>query len=283
MRFSYYPGCSAHAYAKEYDRSAREICAVLGIDLQELEDWNCCGSSFTLNTSIKLSRSLSGRNLLLAEKAGADLATLCAFCFNRLKRAESTLKHQPALAQEISDIIGEPYNGKTKVRHLLEILYNDIGIHRIKSYVVRPLTDLKVVNYYGCCLSRPYEIVDFDDPENPVVMDHVMGALGCQCLKWSYKTECCGGSLALAHRDIVARLVNILFDKAREAGADCIVTACPLCFTNLETRASTRNALPVFYFTELIGLAFGVKDAPKWFNRHLISPNRLLREAQLIS
>lgn len=282
MMFSYYPGCSSHSTAKTYDTSAREVCTVLGIELHELSEWNCCGASTAQSTDSRLSTLLCLRNLKLAEQTGRDLTTICAFCFNRLKNAQSMLKANPSLIDLFEDITGLKYEESVKVRHILELIFNDIGIDNIKNKVRTPLHGLKAVIYYGCFLVRPPEITGFDDPEYPLTMDTLMAAIGVEPLSWSYKTECCGGSLSITKREIVSPLVNTISIMAVEAGANCIVTACPLCFTNIETRTGSANRIPVFYFTELLGLAFGIEGSRKWFKRHLISPEKLLRSLKLI-
>lgn len=269
MRFSYYPGCSAHSTAKEYDSSTRAVCRALSIELDELVDWNCCGSSSASHTNYRLSAALSLRNLILADAHDRELATICAFCFNRLKNVQKQIEQEPSIRQEVERIAGGSYLGKAKVRHLLDILFNDVGLDALRHQTTHPLTGLKAVTYYGCLLVRPREVTAFDDPEHPMVMDHILKALGVECQPWSYKTECCGASLSITRPDVVTRLVGNLFRRAEEAGAQCLVTACPLCFTNLETRAN-GHGLPVFYFTELMASAFGIPEAKQWFGKHLI-------------
>ncbi|MDE3088849.1 MAG: CoB--CoM heterodisulfide reductase iron-sulfur subunit B family protein [Chloroflexota bacterium] len=276
MRFSYYPGCSAHSTAREYDSSTRAVCRSLGIELDELADWNCCGSSSASHTNHRLSAALSLRNLILADARDADLATICAFCFNRLRSAQKRIGEEPDVRREVEQIAGAPYQGKVEVRHLLDILFNDVGLAALRERVTRPLTGMSAVAYYGCLLVRPRDIAGFDDPEHPVVMDRILRAIGVECLEWSYKTECCGASLSITRPDVVTRLVRNLFQRAEETGAQCVVTACPLCFSNLETRTNGRG-LPVFYFTELLGLAFGATEAKQWFGKHLIPVPELAR------
>ena len=276
MHFSYYPGCSAHSTAREYDASARAVCRALNIDLNELADWNCCGSSSASHTNHKLSAALSLRNLILADAHDGDLATICAFCFNRLKNVQQHIEQEPSVRQEVEQIAGAPYQGKAKVRHLLDILVNDVGLDALRQQVKQPLTSLKAVAYYGCLLVRPRDIAGFDDPEHPMVMDRLLQTIGVECQEWSYKTECCGASLSITRPDVVTRLVGNLFQRAAEAGAECIVTACPLCFSNLETRAPKGGrGLPVFYFTELLALAFGIPETKQWFGKHLIEVTKV--------
>lgn len=276
MRFSYYPGCSAHSTAREYDSSTRAVCRTLSIELDELADWNCCGSSSASHTHRELSTALSLRNLILADDHDGDLATICAFCFNRLKNVQTHVAQEPDLRREVEQIAGASYRGKAKVRHLLDILVNDVGPEAVAAQVKQPLTSVKAAVYYGCLLVRPRDAGSFDDAEHPVVMDRLLQTLGVECREWSGKTDCCGASLSITRPDVVTRLVNKLFQRAEEAGAQCIVTACPLCFNNLETRARGRG-LPVFYFTELMAVAFGAPDVKRWFGKHLIKVDNVIR------
>ena len=201
-----------------------------------------------------------------------------------VKRIPRTAESREKLRQEIVRIMDMPYEGKQKTRHILDIIYHDVGLEIIKEKVVNPLKGLKVVSYYGCLLVRPPKVTEFGEHENPVLMDEIMEAIGAEPLDWSGKIDCCGGSLALTRTDIVCKLVEDLKVAARKAGANCIVTACPLCQANVDTRqkGSKDELLPIFYFSELMGLAFKLSDTNKWFKKHVISPFQLLREHKLI-
>ena len=180
-------------------------------------------------------------------------------------------------------MIDMPYEAKYDTRHLLDIICNDVGLEELKKRVVRPLEALQLVSYYGCYLVRPPEVVGFDDPENPQSMDRLLAALGAEVRDWSGKVSCCGGSLALSRKEVAGRLVAEISEMARQAGAQAMVTACPLCHSNLEIRQADgkQNKLPVFYFTELIGLAMGLDGAESWLKKHLISPLSLLASHDL--
>jgi heterodisulfide reductase subunit B len=284
VKFSYYPGCSLDSTAKEYDMSVHAVCQALGIELKELPDWNCCGASSGHCTNLKLSLALPGRNLAIAEKEGMDLAVSCPACFLRLKKVVHDLKQNEALHKEIVQVMGMPYQGTQKTRHLLDIIYHDIGIEEIKKKVITPLKGLKVVSYYGCLLVRPPKVTEFGEHENPVLMDEVMDAIGAEALDWSGKIDCCGGSHALTRTDIVYKLVDELIVAAHRSGANCIVTACPLCQANADTRQSAEGGqmLPVFYFTELLGIAFGLTGTKKWLKKHVVAPFKLLEEHNLL-
>ncbi len=208
MKVSYYPGCSLHGTAKEYDQSVRAVSRALGIELKEVDDWSCCGATSAHSTNFKLSIALPARNLVAAEKDALDVMVPCAACFNRFKTAEHHLKANKTLKGEVEEIIGGKYQGGIAVRNPIDIIFKDIGLDALAEKVKKPLKGLKPVSYYGCLLLRPPEICEFDDYENPVILDRILGALGADARLWSYKTDCCGGSLTISRTDIVSTMVN---------------------------------------------------------------------------
>ena len=278
MKYAYYPGCSLESIAREYDLSVRAVCSNLGIELAELPDWSCCGASSGHSTNRWLSHALAGRNLALAEREGLDIAVACPACYLRLKTTYTEMKEDSRQRDELVKLIDMPYEARYNTRHLLDIIYNDIGLEKVKKRVTKPLRGLKLACYYGCYLVRPPKVVAFDDPENPNSMDMLLDSLGAEVRDWSGKVDCCGGSLSLSKKDIAKQLVGEISEMARQAGAQAIVTACPLCHSNLETRQDTsrQNRLPIFYFTELIGLAIGIAEARSWLKKHLIPSLSLL-------
>jgi len=276
LKYAYYPGCTQETTAEEYNQSVLEVCQALGIELAELPDWNCCGASSGHSTDYWLSHALPGRNLAIAEREGLDIAVACPACFLRLKNTRHEFESEAKLKEKLPELINLPYEAKYEVRHLLDIICNVVGIEAVKEKMKKPLTGLRVVSYYGCYLVRPPGLTGFDDPENPQTMDILMKALGAEVFDWRAKVDCCGGSLSFTRKDVVAKLVAGICDAAREVEAEALVTACPLCQANLETRQMGENALPIFYFTELVGLALGCHAQP-WFKKHLISPFDLLR------
>jgi heterodisulfide reductase subunit B len=213
-----------------------------------------------------------------------DLAVSCPACFLRLKKVGYDFHHDGNLRKEILRVMDLPYEGKQQTRHLLEIICHDVGLETIKKKVTKPLTGLKVVSYYGCLLVRPPKVTEFGEPENPVMMDELMETIGAEPLDWAGKVDCCGGSLALTRTDIVYKLVDDLLVAAHKAGAECIVTACPLCQANVDTRqrGNKSQIMPVFYFTELMGLSLGLPDVRKWLKKHVLSPVEVLKEHQLL-
>ena len=282
MKVSYYPGCSLHATGKEYDQSMKAVSRALGIELKEVEDWSCCGASSAHSTNFDLSIALSVRNLIAAEKNAMDVMVPCAACFNRFKMAEHHMKADKELKTKIEGVVGAKYQGGITIRNPIDVLYNDIGVDVLAAKVTKQLGGLKPVSYYGCLLLRPPEVCEFENYENPYMLDKILGALGADVRSWSYKTDCCGGSLAISKTSIVVDMCDKLMSAAREAGANCVVTACPLCMNNLDMRPSKELKLPVFYFTELMALAFGLSGSQEYFKSHIFDPQPLLKKLQLL-
>ncbi len=282
MKVSYYPGCSLHGTAKEYDQSVRSVSHALGIELEEIEDWSCCGATSAHSTNFKLSIALPARNLIAAEKKAQDVMIPCAACFNRFKTAEHHLGQDPELKAEVEEIVGGRYRGSVAIRNPIDIIVRDIGLEALAAKVVKRLAGLKPVSYYGCLLLRPPDVCRFDDAENPVLLDRILAVLGAEVRPWSFKTDCCGGSLTISKTEIVVRMVDKLMEMAREAGANCLVTACPVCMANLDMRSSGDAGLPVFYFTELAALAMGQEGPEGWFRLHRTDPRPLLKGLQLL-
>jgi heterodisulfide reductase subunit B2 len=277
MKVSYYPGCSLEGTAADYAASIAAVTPLLGLELAELEDWNCCGASAAHSLNHELSFELPARNLALARQAGMDVVVPCALCFNRLKAAE---KEQQGREETIGNI---------KIWDLLDFLTQESFLSTLGKKVVRPLTGLKAVGYYGCLASRPPAITDKKDWENPKDLERLLQVLQAEPLDWSYKTDCCGAGLAMARPDLIDTLVGRLYDRALAAGAECFVVACQMCQANLDLnqgRISKKTGkdyyLPVFYFTELIGLALGHPEAEGWLARHLVDPRPLLKDKGLL-
>ena len=261
---TYYPGCSLHGTAREYDESFRAVAKLLDVGLHELEDWTCCGSTSAHCTDEALAVALPVRNLRLAGKYDREMVVPCVACYSRFRSAEAGAKEHP-------EYLETPYEGGVSVRYALDFFGDAEMIEKMKAQVVKPLTGLKVACYYGCLAVRPPELTGVKNYENPMHMDRLMELLGAEALPWSYKTDCCGASLTMTRTDIVMQLSRRLLAMAKEAGADCVVTGCSMCHANLDTRQSEESAegFPVFYFTELMGLAMGHRDAKKWLGRHV--------------
>lgn len=243
---------------------------------------NCCGSTAAHSTNRLLGLALAARNLALAESTGLDLVASCAACYQRLAAADDELKREPVLLDQVNDITGRAYRGHIKVHSIIQIIANIEPSH-LKARVVKPLAQVKAAAYYGCLLLRPPR-VGIDDAENPQMMEKVLDQLGATPVDWHFKTECCGAGMGISNEDIVLRLAQRILVGAVEAGANCIVTACPLCHFNLDLRQKKVNqalgtdfALPVFYFTQLVGVATGLKPAELSLGTHFVDTLPLLR------
>ncbi len=289
MKYAYYPGCSLDATGKEYNLSAKIVANHLGVEFWEIPGWNCCGATAAHNADHLLSLALPARNLAIAEKEGLDVAVPCAACFSRLRATEAAVRESEDMRATVSEIIGMEYKATNTSRALPEVLIQEVGLERIREQVVKPLTGLKVAAYYGCLLVRPPGLTGFDDPEEPMLMDDLMDALGGEAVKWSYKTECCGGSLATSKLDIGYHLVYDILQRARNAGAECIVTACPLGLLNLDMRQAKVAAinnddlnLPLFYFSELMGVALGYGPKDLGLTTHFVNPLPLLEAKEIL-
>ncbi|NTU59648.1 MAG: heterodisulfide reductase subunit B [Deltaproteobacteria bacterium] len=276
MNVSYYPGCCMHGTAKGYDQSIQAIAEAFGVALQEVADWVCCGASSAHATNYDLSIALPAQSLASAEKVGLDVLVPCAACYNRFRSAQLHLEHDADLKARVEATVGSPVLNSIAVRDPIDFFVNEVGLDAIGGKVTRKLKGLKPVAYYGCLLVRPKEVCQADDFENPVLMDRLLGALGAEPKAWSFKTDCCGGSLTIAKTDQVVRLTDRLMAMAREAGANCLVTACPECMANLDMRATA--GLPVFYFSELMAIAMGLPGIDRWSKFHQTDLRPLLRQ-----
>ncbi len=266
-RYWYYPGCSGHASARDYQRSVALISPALGLDLVEVEDWNCCGTTAMTSVEPRLSVVLSARNLALAEEAGgrADLVVTCNSCYAILRRAQEQYARRREVRAEVDEAlagIGRRYSGTVRVRHLLEVLVRDVGLDALRERVRRPLSGLRLAPYYGCLLGRPRN--DFEDPEEPLSMDRLLEATGATVVRFDRKSKCCGGALITTHEEAALELVREVLSEAAAREARAVVTACPMCQFNLDAYQAKVNAafgtrlrLPVLYFSQVLGLSLG--------------------------
>lgn len=286
MKYAYYPGCSLHATATEFDTSTKAVCGKLGVELQEIPDWNCCGASSAHNTSHFLASAIPGRNLILAEKLGLDVASPCAACYQRLKVADHQMKQDEKLRHKMAEITGHTYEGKSQVKNVVEVIVDNFDFNK----VTKSLNKLKVVCYYGCLMVRPGKLTGIDNPENPQAMDQLLEKLGAEVIQWPYKVECCGGSIPLYDADVAIKLTWDILRVAQDSGAQAIVTACPLCMSNLDMRQAAvekkygeKFNLPVLYFTELVGLALGVPPQGLGLtDKHFVEPMDCLRSQKVV-
>jgi heterodisulfide reductase subunit B len=281
---AYFPGCSLHGTSKEYDLSTQAVFKKLEIPLYEPEGWGCCGTTPTHSTDHYLSTVLPMKNIALMKGEGfSDITTPCPSCFLRMRVALKETQENEGLRKRLSSEIPDlPSNGM-KVEHLLNTVTEKVGYGQVASKVVRPLKNLKVVCYYGCIITRPPKITKVKDYEYPAQMDRLMGVLGMTPLDWSYKTRCCGVSLGITELPIALELSRKILKNAKSVGADAIVVACPLCHVNLDARQKQIEdefkeafRLPIIYFTQLMGLAFGLKTEELGLDKHFVDPRPVL-------
>jgi len=281
MKYGYYPGCSLHSTGKEYEISLKAVCERLGVELQEIPGWICCGTSPVHSASRLLSLALPLENLRLAEKTGfTELVAPCAACFARLKVARHESSTNQELAEQLSQVLDGPLPTSVTVLHPLEILSNGA---EIRGAVERKFPGLRVVCYYGCLLTRPPRAMQFDECEYPMSMDLCLRASGIETLDWSRKTDCCGGALVLSETDVALKLTRDILEEAKAEGANAIAVACPLCQTTLDMRQAeieqeyeASYGLPVFYFTQLMALAFGIPAERLGIHKHFVVAEELL-------
>jgi len=285
--YAYYPGCSGLGTSLEYDTSSRAMCQGLGIELVDIPDWNCCGSTPAHAVDHLLSASLVGRNLAIADDMAEDreldgIITPCPSCLKNLKTTQHRLA-QPEFHREVERVVGRTIRAELPIKSVLQVVVEDMGLDKLASLASAPLKGLRVVPYYGCIMVRPPQIMQFDDPENPMALDNLLAALGAEVLPFALKTDCCGASLATTRRDVVTRLSGRILDAAAAAGADAIVAACPMCQMNLDMRQAQVNRanhsghhMPVFYYSQLAGLAAGQGEASIMLDKLCVSPRVLL-------
>ncbi len=261
MVYSYFPGCTLKTKAKDLDRYARASALALGFELQEIENWQCCGAVYPLAKDEIATKLSSVRALQDAKEHGQDLVTLCSACHHVIKRVNDDMKNDSNVQTKVNNYLEleEPYLGETKVLHFLEVLRDEVGFDKVKSLVKNPLTGRKIAPYYGCLLLRPGDVMQFDDPENPTIIEDFIRAIGAEPVSYSMRNECCGGYISLEDKPTAGKMVDRIMDNAALMGADSMITACPLCLYNLSHSGDAEKKVPVYYFTELLAEALGVK------------------------
>jgi len=258
--------------------SSIAVAKVLGIDLEEIKGWTCCGATAAHQTDKVLAVSLAAANLGVAKTMGMDVVVNCAACYNRFKTANYEVKNSPIMRDQVSKILGYTYDGSVPIRHFIEILLQDVGSARLRKSIKRNLNGLKVACYYGCYLVRPHDITQFDDPENPTSMEKLIDLMGGESLEWSGKVDCCGGGLNLTQTDITIERSKAVIDMAIDAGAECIAVVCPMCQASLDIRqvdiakaTGKKYDMPIVYITQLLGLCLNIPEKELGFKR-LMTP-----------
>ncbi|RJR17505.1 MAG: CoB--CoM heterodisulfide reductase [Nitrospiraceae bacterium] len=289
MKIAYYPGCSLHASSKLYDIQSKSVLGKIGIELSEIEDWNCCGATSASKTDDFLAIALAARNLGIADATGfSEMMIPCSSCYSRTLVSQKALAGDPALKSEINAELAKKVEGRIKISNILEVLLSRQC--DIKEKAVKKLTGLKPACYYGCLLTRfPSDMPVSDSVENPAAMEGLLKSLGAEPLDWGYKTDCCGASAAVNDMDMALKLMSKIFKDAAARGANCFVTTCPMCQLNVDAyqeevreKYGTANNLPVYFITELIGISMGMGAEEMQIERHFTDALGLLKELKLI-
>jgi len=292
MKISYYPGCTLKNDAKNFEDSTLCSLESLGIEVEELPRWNCCGTVFSLSTDDLIHHVAPIRNLIRVKESNSDrMMTLCAMCYNTLKRANERVKSDPESLDKINDFMYREeveYEGDVKIFHLLELLRDEVKFENIADKVKRPLKNLKIASYYGCLLVRPKEI-GFDDVENPTVLENLMTVLGATPVDFPYKTECCASYQTVDKPEIVADRTYHILTSAQELGAEVVAVSCPLCAFNLDHRQKETvqkypefKNIPILYFTQILAVALGCPEKSLRLDLHYVNPKPILKEKGFI-
>jgi heterodisulfide reductase subunit B len=289
MGYPYFPGCTLSTQAKNYDRSARAVGAALGLDLEELAEWQCCGATFPLMLDDSMALIAPTRILYQAQQAleqannsSNSVTTLCSICFNVLRRSQALLGRDPEMLERINWFTEQEYRGDVHIAHFLELLRDDLGWEALAERVTRPLTGLQVAPYYGCLLLRPYDEIGLDDPEAPTILHDLVRALGAEPVDFPYNIECCGSYLTVKEPEVPEVLSKEIVASAREHGAQLVITACPLCQFNLDYpqrevgAGRTGDEVPILYFTQLMAVALGLPEETWGLEDHYVDPRPLI-------
>jgi heterodisulfide reductase subunit B len=291
MEMAYYPGCSLHASSELYDIQCKMVFRKLGIELKEIDDWNCCGATAAAKTDDFLAIALPARNLGIADATGlSEIVIPCSSCYSRTLVSQKRLSCDPELKDSINAELSQKIEGKIKVSNILEVLRAKVDSGEIAEKATRKLAGLKAACYYGCLLTRfPCDVDVTDDVENPQGMEIVCKALGAETVDWSYKTDCCGASGSVNDAEQSQLLMSRIFKDAAARGANCFISTCPLCQFNLDAyqdevgrKYGIQERLPVYFITELIGLSMGFDPIAMQVDRHLTDAMPLLKELKLI-
>jgi heterodisulfide reductase subunit B2 len=277
MRVAYYPGCALHGSSNDYEKSVRACMEVLGVELEDIPDWICCGASAAHSINHKLSVALPARNLALAEREGHDqILAPCPMCSMELIKANDAISKDEKTKKEMASIIELDVEGNTQVLNLIQV-FQRFGLDALKDKVTKPLEGMKIACYYGCLLTRPPEKLQFDDCEQPSSMETILKALGAETVEWNYKTECCGAGMTMANEETVLDLSHKILTDVRAHEADCLCVACPMCHVNLDMKQEAiekhwgvEHGLVVYYLSDLVGLALGLDPHQLGIDQHFV-------------
>ncbi len=259
MKVSYFPGCTLKNKAKDLDVYAVESAKALGVTLEEIDNWQCCGGVFTTSNDEIATKLSSVRALLDAQNKNQPLLTVCSACHNVIKQTNYAMQNDKTFSDKVNRYLNAdgPYNGETQVYHYLEMLRDIVGFDKLKEKVVNSLKGKKIAAYFGCLLLRPNKVMAMDDPENPTIMENFISALGATPVYYARRNECCGGYISLESPTLAKKSSNAIVENAKSQGAEIIITACPLCKYNLVKNGCD---IPVVYFTELLAESLGLKE-----------------------
>jgi len=277
MNIGYYPGCALHGSSNDYEQSLRACLGALDVQLGEIKDWICCGATAAHSLNHKLSLALPARNLAVAERDGfKQLFAPCPLCSMQLLKVKKAVADE-RVRKELSEIVEADVRGESEVLNLIQ-LFEKIGVDRLKPAVKAPLKSITAACYYGCLLTRPPDVVHFDDFEQPTSMETIVAALGAKTVEWNFKTECCGAGMTMSNEGTVLELAHKILTNAAEHGANCLVVACPMCHVNLdmkqaavERRFGKKLGMVVYYLSDLVGLALGLSAEQLGINRHFVT------------
>lgn len=289
MNYAYYPGCSLESTSPDFNESTKAIVEFLNLGIEELPDWVCCGAS-SLHPSDKLmSLALPSMTLDSANQSKKDIMVQCPACYAHLREAQLALQKDGAEKNDLIEVIGKDVPAKMQIKHLSEILIQEIGIPALQEKMVKKLEGLKIANYYGCVIVRPKEVMKYDDPENPMIMDNLISATGAESIEWPFKTKCCGAGYSISKTEVTLDLTYEILSQAKKNGAEAISVLCPLCHINLDLRQKAieqryheKFNLPIFYYTQLLGLAFGLNPKKLALDRLFVNPFPLLKSKGLL-
>lgn len=284
-RYAYYSGCSLEGTAMEYDKSVRLIFDALGVNYVEPDDWSCCGSTPAHTIDHVFAAALAARNLSIIERMGLDTVTApCPACLMAFKKAQYFMEQDEGFKERVNALLDEGYDCGVYAKSTLQVLYEDVGLDEIAKRVTHIIPDMKVAPYYGCITNRPPKIAQFDDPENPISMDRIISALGIEVCDFAFKVECCGAAFGVPKKEMVNKLSSKVIAMAIDAGANCIAVACPLCQQNLDLRqeqinqtTGTNYNIPVLYFSQIMGLAFGYSPKEVGLDKLIVNADRFAR------
>ncbi len=289
MDYLYFPGCTLYTKAKNLDQTARDCSLLLGFELKEMKNWTCCGATFPLAKDNLMALLPPARILANAREQGETLTTLCAVCFNVIKRTNRLILDDGEKRDKLNTFMEKNYQGDLRIAHYLELLKKDIGFPRLKEKLKKPLSGLKVAAYYGCMLLRPFGEMGFDDKERPTLFEEFVEALGAEAVPFPLKIECCGSFQSVGAPEVATECAYRILGSAVKNGAELLVSTCPMCTFNIDNKQADIKAkysgfkeVPVLYFTQLLGIAMGLDHQKLGFEQNAVDPLPLLKKKGLL-